>query len=349
MVALGGHGASSAESGSESDESRDAEKRAPRAKREKFAPPQRGGASGAEKESSGLDALVMATKALLAQGESTQALLQKVLKPEVPSAFGAADTAALEAAARLAGGPPLRLAKERQRERGREDREEDAGRGAARSPREEADGRRGRDRSERGSRRSGRKEVLSSSESDSDSGKERGGSGGVGRGIRRLRKLQKKFEKNPGRRWKHVVREARSAGCSSLEQYLEQCSGCTRDRHTLYMATLFARIGEAASQGNAGEAAGLAASGVIYLDQVSNDGNVEMAWHLSLSQEPSYLRRHTETPASRAWPNAQQRKKLLARAQFSQLAEQEVMEAALAAGANWQELRKKVEEQGVAT
>lgn len=329
---------------------------------EERAPRRRGPAkSGASKRAGEQDAsaLTQALQALAVQGQATQEALlalteqartDREARNAPRRAFGEADSQAFAAAAALAGVPP-RLPGGNA---GAADR-------AVRASRSEAQGARsvsvsdsaGAWRSEatfgglEGPAQTGFRPRARDRDRDEDSDEELGAGSGAGRktaGIRKLKGLQSQFLEAPGIRWQHVVRECRQAGCPTVEGYLSTCTSMTRDRHTLLLGTMFARIGTAAAAGRVEEAAGLAAGGLMYLDQVSLDGNVETAWNLTLTPEPAWLRRNPETPPVRAWPaDAKQRKKKLARAQFSQLAEMGVMEAALAAPANWVELRKSAE------
>ena len=323
-------------------------------------------ADGSESESdprsspSKQSALTQALQALTLQGQATQEALlalteqtrrERETRSAPRRAFGEADSQALAAAAALAGEPP-RLSGG----------SAGAGDRAVRESRSEAQGVRSVSVSdsadawrseaaiggmERAALTGFRPRQRDRDREEDGSDEELGMGSGAGRktaGIRKLKVLQTQFSDAPGSRWQHVVRECRQAGCPTVEGYLSTCTSMTRDRHTLLLGTMFARIGTAAAAGRLEEAAGLAAGGLMYLDQVSLDGNVETAWNLTLTPEPAWLRRNPETPPVRPWPSdPKQRKKKLARSQFSQLAEMGVMEAALAAPANWVELRKSAE------
>ena len=162
-----------------------------------------------------------------------------------------------------------------------------------------------------------------------------------GRGIAKLRMLSEKYARQPGRRWDHVSLVASEAGSETVGAYMESCTQMRRDRLTAYLTTLFARIASAAEDGDLERVLGRCAAGLIFCDQYSIDGNVQLAWQMTLEPEPAVLRRHPETPLIRAFPK--QRAAKFPQQQFSQLAEPVVTEAALAATRNWKEFRDAAE------
>lgn len=162
-----------------------------------------------------------------------------------------------------------------------------------------------------------------------------------GRGIAKLRHLSDRYGRAPGRRWDHVSLVASEAGAETVAAYMETCTQMRRDRLTAYLATLFSRIASAAEAGDLERVLGRCAAGLIFCDQWSIDGNVQLAWQMTLEPEPAVLRRHPETPLVRAFPK--QRAAKFPQQQFSQLAEPAVTEAALAATKNWKEFRDAAE------
>ena len=134
---------------------------------------------------------------------------------------------------------------------------------------------------------------------------------------------------------------ASEAGAETVAAYMETCTQMRRDRLTAYLATLFSRIASAAEAGDLERVLGRCAAGLIFCDQNSIDGNVQLAWQMTLEPEPAVLRRHPETPLVRAFPK--QRAAKFPQQQFSQLAEPAVTEAALAATKNWKEFRDAAE------
>ena len=162
-----------------------------------------------------------------------------------------------------------------------------------------------------------------------------------GRGIAKLRALSERYARAPGRRWEHVSLVASEAGSETVGAYMESCTQMRRDRLTAYLTTMFARIASAAEDGDLERVLGRCASGLIFCDQYAIDGNVQLAWQMTLEPEPAVLRRHPETPLVRAFPK--QRAAKFAQLQFSQLAEPAVTEAALAATRNWKEFRDAAE------
>ena len=153
----------------------------------------------------------------------------------------------------------------------------------------------------------------------------------------KLRQLSERYARAPGRRWEHVSLVASEAGSETVGAYMESCTQMRRDRLTAYLTTLFARIASAAEDGDLERVLGRCAAGLIFCDQYSIDGNVQLAWQMTLEPEPAVLRRHPETPLIRAFPK--QRATKFAQQQFSQLSEPAVTEAALAATKNWKEFR----------
>ena len=190
-------------------------------------------------------------------------------------------------------------------------------------------------------------EALASSKRHGEDAEDReGGEGptvttGGGRGIAKLRLLSDRYARAPGRRWDHVASVASEAGSETVGSYMETCTQMRRDRLTAYLTTLFARIASAAEKGDVERVLGRCASGLIFCDQYAIDGNVQLAWQLTLEPEPAVLRRHPETPLIRAFPK--QRSAKFPQQQFSQLAEPAVTEAALAATKNWKEFRDAAE------
>ena len=171
-----------------------------------------------------------------------------------------------------------------------------------------------------------------------------GSTGSASKGISQLRAHTAAHQRAPGRRWDHVAETASLAGAASVTAYMETCTQMRRDRLTAYLVTLLCRISTAAEEGDLERVLGRCASALIFTDQWSIDGNVELAWMLALEAEPPVLRRHPETPLVRAFPKAAaQRRGNFARHQFSQLAEPTVAQAALAAAKNWKDLREAAE------
>ena len=164
---------------------------------------------------------------------------------------------------------------------------------------------------------------------------------GGGKGISRLRKLSEGFARAPGRRWDHIAQVASDAGQDTVASYMETCTQMRRDRLTAYLTSMFCRIAAAAEEGDLERVMGRCASGLIFCDQWSIDGNVQLAWQMTLEPEPAVLRRHPETPLQRAFPK--NRRSPFPQQQFSQLAESHVVEAALAATKNWKEFREAAE------
>jgi len=165
---------------------------------------------------------------------------------------------------------------------------------------------------------------------------------GGGKGITRLRTLAERYARAPGRRWDHITQVASDAGQDTVTNYMETCTQMRRDRLTAYLVSLFCRIAAAAEEGDLERVLGRCASGLIFCDQWSIDGNVQLAWQMALEPEPAVLRRHPETPLTRAFPKGNRRAPF-PQQQFSQLAEPQVTEAALAATKNWKEFREAAE------
>ena len=168
------------------------------------------------------------------------------------------------------------------------------------------------------------------------------GSTGGGRGIARLRKLAEQHGLRPGRRWEHVSEVAQRAGCETVTAYMETCTQMRRDRLTAFLVTMICRISAAAEEGDVERVLGKCASALMFLDQWAIDGNVQLAWQLTLEPEPPVLLRHPETPLQRAF-NKKGSRSPFPQQQFSQLAEPVVTEAALAATKNWKEFREAAE------
>ena len=164
---------------------------------------------------------------------------------------------------------------------------------------------------------------------------------GSGRGIARLRSLADRNVRTPGRRWEHVSLVALDAGQETVAAYMENCTQMRRDRLTAYLTALFCRIAEAAEAGDCERVLGRCASGLIFCDQWSIDGNIQLAWQMTLEPEPAVLRRHPDTPLQKAFPK--NRRAPFPQQQFSQLAEPQVTEAALAATKNWKDFREAAE------
>ena len=161
------------------------------------------------------------------------------------------------------------------------------------------------------------------------------------KGIQRLRQARERYGRNPGRRWHHVSEVASRAGAESVPAYMETCTQMRRDRLTAYMTTMFCRIASDAEDGNLERVLGRCASALVFCDQWAIDGNIQLAWQMTLEPEPPVLLRHPDTPLQRAFPRS--RRAQFPQQQFSQLAEDVVVENALAATKNWKEAREAAE------
>ena len=163
--------------------------------------------------------------------------------------------------------------------------------------------------------------------------------GGSSGGVRKLERAKAAFVEDPAARWEHVAEVAAKAGATSVGHYVEEYTQLRRDRFTVCLATLFAQIGEAACRHDHELTAGLAASGLVFLEQVAIDGNVEMGRNLSLQELPAVVRRTREMPMHKAH-GTKGKKAGLASESFATMAEPETVSAVLAAGKNWNTLRE---------
>ena len=146
---------------------------------------------------------------------------------------------------------------------------------------------------------------------------------------------------HPGERYRHVMEVVRSQlrneNTRNLESYAQHHTHMNRDRLTLSVASLFCEVLRAAEEGDAPRVKDLACSGLIMLDQYHIQGNLDLAWNLTLLTVPPAVRANSHKPIVSTPPT---KSKAVGRAKFSTLVEDRVVMAALAEMKNYDSMAK---------
>jgi hypothetical protein len=160
-----------------------------------------------------------------------------------------------------------------------------------------------------------------------------GGASGM-RGIAKKQTLQDKYRRKPGDRWRRMAALLEERSMEDVESFLDRFTNVNRDLATLYPATLFARITSALERQEYQRAMDLACAGVSYQEQLGIDGNVTVAWELTLEAPPFAVRRAgAPVPVTRKFPKTVRQTN--PEHQFAQTVPAEVVDAVLAAIENW--------------
>ena len=182
--------------------------------------------------------------------------------------------------------------------------------------------------------------VLRDRDRDEDLPAETGLSSGV-KGIEKMTKSRDRMRDHPGERYRHVMEVVRSQlrneNTRNLESYVQHHTHMNRDRLTLSVASLFCEVLRAAEEGDAPRVKDLACSGLIMLDQYHIQGNLDLAWNLTLLTVPPAVRANSHKPIVSTPPT---KSKAVGRAKFSTLVEDRVVMAALAEMKNYDSMAK---------
>ena len=165
-------------------------------------------------------------------------------------------------------------------------------------------------------------------------------SGGV-KGIEKMERLRARMRSHPGERYAHVTKKVaeimRNDNVRTLESYVQSQSHIPRDRLSIMIASLFCEVIRAVEEGSADRACDVACSGLMLLDQYHINGNLDLAWNITLLPEPTSLRLHKSKPNVAAAAKAQGRR---GTSRFSDLVEHKVVSSALNEMANYDRMAK---------
>lgn len=162
-------------------------------------------------------------------------------------------------------------------------------------------------------------------------------SGGGRRGILKLEKLKEELRRSPGTRLGALDRVLTQFGVSTVEEFVNRFTQCRRDRAHLYPVTLTARALDAVRQGNWPRVTSLLVAALNYEDQLALEGNLNLAWSVTLEEDPYAVARDPGLPLRRAFPKTSH---LAPREAFGRSLPPRTVEAVLASGKDWRALRE---------
>ena len=155
-----------------------------------------------------------------------------------------------------------------------------------------------------------------------------------------MHNLRKRFAEFPGERTRFMQEKVswvmRDETARGLEAWVQSHSNINRDKLSLCVASLFCEIIRAAKAKDSARASDLACGGILLLDQFHINGNLELAWNLTLLEEPPSLRVHRDRPKVAAAAKSSAR----GARRFSALVEPRVTAAALSEWKNYEGMAK---------